>query len=55
VLVNRHPLTIIGVTAWTFRGIDVGEVPSLWIPASMSAQAIQVFTSFWIAARVGCR
>jgi predicted permease len=43
VLVNRHPLTIIGVAASTFRGIDVGEVPSLWIPASMSAQAIPGF------------
>jgi hypothetical protein len=46
VLVNRHPLTIIGVAASTFRGIDVGEVPSLWIPASMSAQAIPGFTDF---------
>src|SRR5262249_25856318 len=26
-----------------FRGIDVGEVPSLWIPAAMSAQAIPGF------------
>jgi predicted permease len=43
VLVNRHPLTIIGVAASTFRGIDVGEVPSLWVPASMSAQAIPGF------------
>ena len=43
VLVNRHPLTIIGVAASTFRGIDVGEVPSLWIPASMSAEAIPGF------------
>ena len=43
VLVNRHPLTIIGVAASTFQGIDVGEVPSLWIPASMSAQAIPGF------------
>lgn len=43
VLVNRHPLTIIGIAAATFRGIDVGEVPSLWIPASMSAQAIPGF------------
>ena len=43
VLVNRHPLTVIGVAASTFRGIDVGEVPSLWIPASMSAQAIPGF------------
>src|SRR5260370_20052729 len=40
VLVNRHPLTIIGVAASTFKGIDVGEVPSIWIPASMSAHAI---------------
>jgi predicted permease len=45
VLVNRHPLTIIGVAAATFRGIDVGEVPSLWIPASMSAQAIPGFNN----------
>jgi predicted permease len=43
VLVNRHPLTIIGVAASTFKGIDVGEVPSIWIPASMSAQAIPGF------------
>jgi predicted permease len=42
-LVNRHPLTIIGVAASTFKGIDVGEVPSIWIPASMSAQAIPGF------------
>jgi predicted permease len=43
VLVNRHPLTILGVAASTFKGIDVGEVPSIWIPASMSAQAIPGF------------
>jgi predicted permease len=40
VLVNRHPLTIVGVAAPAFRGIDVGEVPSLWIPASMSTEII---------------
>src|SRR5262249_32383627 len=40
VLVNRHPMTVVGVAAPTFRGIDIGEVPSLWIPAAMSAQAI---------------
>ena len=45
VLVNRHPLTIIGVAASTFRGIDVGEVPSLWIPASMSAEVIPGFNN----------
>jgi predicted permease len=43
VLVNRYPMTVVGVAAPTFRGIDVGEVPALWIPASMSAQAIPGF------------
>jgi len=43
VLVNRYPMTIVGVAAPTFRGIDVGEIPSLWIPAVMSAQAIPGF------------
>jgi hypothetical protein len=46
VLVNRHPLTIIGVAASTFKGIDVGQVPSIWIPASMSTQAIPGFKDF---------
>lgn len=45
VLVNQNPMTIIGVAAPSFRGIDVGEVPSLWIPASMSAQAIPGFAN----------
>ncbi len=43
VLVNQHPMTVIGVAATGFRGIDVGEVPLLWIPAAMSAQAIPGF------------
>src|SRR5213594_4432094 len=43
VLVNQHPMTIVGVAAPTFHGIDVGEIPSLWIPAVMSAQAIPGF------------
>ncbi|MBV8842801.1 MAG: ABC transporter permease, partial [Bryobacterales bacterium] len=43
VLVNRNPMTVIGVAAPSFRGIDVGEVPSLWIPAAMAAQAIPGF------------
>ena len=43
VLVNTHPMTVVGVAAAGFRGIDVGEVPSIWIPASMSAQAIPWF------------
>ncbi len=43
ILVNQHPMTVIGVAAPVFRGIDVGEVPSLWIPAAMSSQAIPGF------------
>jgi predicted permease len=43
VLVNQHPMTVVGVAAPTFHGIDVGEVPSVWIPAVMSAQAIPGF------------
>jgi predicted permease len=42
VLVNRNPMTVIGVAAPAFRGIDVGEVPSLWIPAAMSRYALPI-------------
>jgi predicted permease len=45
VLVNQNPMTVIGVAAPSFRGIDVGEIPSLWIPAAMSAQAIPGFAN----------
>jgi hypothetical protein len=45
VWINRHPMTIIGVAAPEFHGIDVGEVPSVWIPAPMSADAIPGFTN----------
>jgi predicted permease len=43
VLVNHHPMTVVGVAAPMFHGIDVGEVPSVWIPAVMSAQSIPGF------------
>jgi len=43
VLVNRYPLTIVGVAASAFKGMDVRQVPSIWIPASISAQAIPGF------------
>jgi predicted permease len=43
VLINTHPMTVVGVAAAGFRGIDVGEVPSIWLPASMSAHAIPWF------------
>jgi predicted permease len=40
VLINQHPMTVIGVAAASFHGVDVGAVPALWIPASMYAEAI---------------
>jgi len=43
ILINQHPMTVVGVAAASFRGIDVGEVPALWVPASMSSQAIPGF------------
>src|SRR5580765_3831216 len=45
VLVNQYPMTVVGVAAQAFHGIDVGEVPSLWMPAVMSAQAIPGFNT----------
>jgi predicted permease len=43
VLINRNPMTIVGVAAAGFRGVDVGEIPTLWIPAVMSEQALPGF------------
>jgi predicted permease len=43
VLVNQHPMTVIGVAAPEFHGVDIGEVPALWIPAAMSAETIPGF------------
>jgi predicted permease len=40
VLVNNHPMTVIGVAAEGFRGVDVGSSSALWIPATMTSQAI---------------
>ncbi len=38
VLINQHPMTVVGVAAREFRGVDVGAVPAIWIPASMATQ-----------------
>ncbi|WP_031495479.1 ABC transporter permease [Bryobacter aggregatus] len=43
VMVNQHPMTIVGVATPGFHGIDVGEVPALWIPAAMSEQMLPSF------------
>ena len=39
-LINQHPMTVVGVAAAAFHGVDVGAVPAIWIPASMYAEAI---------------
>jgi predicted permease len=39
VLVNNHPMTVIGVAPASFRGVDPLAVPTLWIPAMMKRQA----------------
>jgi predicted permease len=39
VLIGHHPMTVVGVAAAGFRGVDVGAVPAFWIPTSMYADA----------------
>ena len=39
-LINHHPMTVVGVAAAAFHGVDVGAIPAFWIPASMYAEAI---------------
>ena len=51
VLVNNHPMTVVGVAPAGFRGIDWGEVPSLWIPTMMKRQATPEFD--WLLDRRG--
>ena len=51
VLVNNYPMTVVGVASAGFRGIDWGEVPSLWIPTMMKKQATPDFD--WLDDRRG--
>jgi predicted permease len=39
VLLNGFPMTVVGVASARFRGLDIGEVPAVWVPASMKKQA----------------
>jgi predicted permease len=39
ILIGNHPMTVVGVAAAGFRGVDVGAVPAFWIPTSMYAEA----------------
>lgn len=38
--INQQPVTVVGVAAETFRGIDVGEVPAVWIPVTLTGPVI---------------
>jgi predicted permease len=51
VLVNNYPMTVVGVAAAGFRGVDWGEVPSLWVPTMMKKQATPEFD--WLDNRRG--
>jgi predicted permease len=42
-LINNHPMTVIGIAPATFRGVDLGQGPALWIPAMMKRQATPEF------------
>jgi predicted permease len=50
VRVNNHPMTVVGVAARGFRGMDWGEVPSLWVPTMMKKEASEFD---WLADRRG--
>jgi len=39
VLINSHPMTVIGVAPRRFPGVDQLAVPAVWIPAAMKRQA----------------
>src|SRR5690242_8272591 len=39
VLIGNHPMTVVGVAAAGFRGVDVGALPAFWMPTSMYADA----------------
>jgi predicted permease len=51
ILINSHPMTIVGVAAEGFHGIDWGAVPALWIPTMMKRQATPDFD--WLMDRRG--
>jgi predicted permease len=51
VLVNGHPMTVVGVAAAGFRGLDFGELPQLFVPTMMKKQATPDFD--WLDDRRG--
>jgi predicted permease len=51
VRLNGYPMTVVGVAARGFHGIDWAEAPSLWIPTMMKKQATPDFD--WLQDRRG--
>ena len=47
ILVNSVPLTIIGVAAAGFDGIELGVSPKLWIPVAMKKELTGFFGPIW--------
>jgi len=43
VLMNNYPMTVVGVAAEGFRGVDFGELPALFVPMMMKKQATPDF------------
>ena len=39
VLINNHPMTVIGVTPSSFHGVDLAGLPAVWIPSMMKRYA----------------
>src|SRR4029077_14470035 len=37
VLVNRHPMEVVGIASAWFNGIDPAQAPDLWLPVRMKA------------------
>ena len=54
VLINNHPMTVIGVASESFRGIDPFSVPAIWIPVMMKRVSTPEFDelldrrAFWM-------
>ncbi len=51
VRINTHPMTIVGVAAEGFNGIDWGDIPAVWIPTMMKREATPAFD--WLFDRRG--
>jgi putative ABC transport system permease protein len=43
VLMNNFPMTVVGVAAEGFRGVDFGELPAVFVPTMMKKQATPDF------------